>query len=74
MKSNTSYENSALSVASCEKADVTAENVDQVFHAFNFPFPAKKDTVSHPVKAWKMARALDFSGPRQVAIAWEAII
>ena len=35
------------------KASVTSENTFHISHAFSFPLPAKDDTVSQPVKAWR---------------------
>ena len=32
-----------------------------------FPYPAKKDVVSHPVSALKMGRDFDLNGPRAFA-------
>jgi hypothetical protein len=47
-----------------KKALVASGNAFQVFQAVFFSFPAKKDTVSHHVKARDTKRARAFSDPK----------
>ena len=41
-------------------------------HAVFFPWLAKLDTVSHPVREWTIVSACVLSGPSQAAISWAA--
>ena len=50
--------------ASSRNARVTSGKFSHVVQAVFFPCPAKKDVVSHPVKAWKKGRHLDLDEPR----------
>ena len=45
--------------SSSMNASVTSRNALHVAHTVFFPLP-EKDTVSHPVKAWKMGRLLQY--------------
>ena len=44
--------------AKAQNAGVTSLYAFQVFHAVFLPFPPKKETVSHPVKAWNIGNAI----------------
>lgn len=48
---------------------VASLNAFHVYHAVFFPSVPKTDTVSHPVYAWNIGKALDLRGPRYVAIS-----
>lgn len=52
------------------KASVAISYAFQVSHAVFLPLVANVDTVSQPVKVWNTGRALDFLGPRDLAISW----
>ena len=41
--------------------------LEHAAQAILFPYLAKKDVVSHPVRAWKMGRDFDLNGPRAFA-------
>ena len=53
--------------ASSRNAHVTSGKFSHVVQAVLFPCPAKKDVVSHPVKAWNKGRHLDLDEPRALA-------
>ena len=42
---------------------VTSGRFYNAAQAILFPYPSKKDVVSHPVRAWKMGRDFDLNGP-----------
>ena len=46
---------------------VTFGKFSQTAQAVLFPYPAKKDVVSHPVRAWEIGRRFDLVGPRAFA-------
>ena len=54
---------------SYSKASVTSGNTFQISQAVFFPPPVNKDTVSHPVRAWKMGRVAHCLG-FMVAASW----
>ena len=53
--------------ASSRNVQVTSGKFSQTAQALLFPYPAKKDVVSHPVRAWKMGRQFELVGPRAFA-------
>ena len=46
---------------------VTSGKFSQTAQAVLFPYPAKKDVVSHPVRAWEIERRFGLVGPRAFA-------
>jgi hypothetical protein len=48
-------------------ASVTAGKLLQVSHADFFPYPAKQDVISQPVKAWNTGNALALLEPKAAA-------
>ena len=53
--------------ASSSNVLVKSGNCYHTAQAILFPYLAKKDVVSHPVRAWKMGRDFDLNGPRAFA-------
>jgi hypothetical protein len=51
-----------------QRALVASGSAFQVFHAAFFVLPAKKDTVSHPVRTWNTRSAYAFPGPRKLVM------
>ena len=64
---------SSLQAASSRNAWVTGGKAIQASHAFSLPLLAQKETMSHPVMAWKTGSALHLSGPSFEAMSWIAI-
>ena len=60
-------------LVSSSKASVTSGYTFHVSQAVFSPLPPNADTVSHPVKAWKMGRTVDFRGSIVWEISWTAI-
>ena len=50
------------------RAGVRSSNIFQISQAVFFPLVLKDDTVSHPVYAWNIGRALDLFGPSYAAL------
>ena len=64
---NVSSEISLGADAKVRNAFVTSGKMSHTAHAVILPRPAKLETVSHPVIAWKTGSALDLSGPSEAA-------
>ena len=63
-RSNSYIDSSLTSLGmrnSSSKASITSGNTFQISQAVFFPLPANEDTVSHPVRAWKMGRVAHLS-------------
>ena len=58
--------------SSSMNASVTSRNALHVAHTVFFPLP-EKDTVSHPVKAWKMGRVLQYLESILAISSWIAM-
>ena len=55
-----------------QNALVTSSYTFQVSHAVFCPLPPKLDTVLQPVNEWNIGNAMQWSGPRDLAISWAA--
>ena len=55
-----------------QNAGVTSLYAFQVSHVVLLPLSPKKETVSHPVKAWNIGKAMHQSGPSTLAISCAA--
>jgi len=52
-----------LDVSECTCSVTSSGNEFQASHVVFYPCPTNTDAVSHPVSAWNIARACDFSDP-----------
>ena len=59
--------------SSSMNASVTSRNALHVAHTVFFPLP-EKDTVSHPVKAWKIGRPLPYLESILAISSWIAML
>ncbi len=55
--------------AKVQNAGVTSLNMFQISHTVIFPWPAKDDTMSHPLNACTKGNAMHLSGPKAPAIS-----
>ena len=52
---------------------VSSGNTPQMSQAVFLPLPAKKKTVSQPVRAWNMGKTKALSRPNAAAMVWTAM-